>query len=199
MDGHSKVNLTKRSDGEIYPSRAEPQQSVPQFHVYQQPQQPPQPVYQQPQQPQQSVYQQPIFQATKFCKYCGQTILREAVICPHCGCQVEEMKTNFSGNQPVIINNNNNNNNNNNVVGAPQYVAVGNRKNKWVAVLLCLFLGHFGFHRFYEGKVGTGILYLFTLGLCGIGTLVDLIILLCKPNPYYVEQLNRCRWGECHK
>ncbi len=179
MDGHSKVNLTKRSDGEIYPSVAAPQQSVPQF---QQPQQPPQPVYQQPQQP---VYQQPVYQATKFCKYCGQSIHSEAVICPHCGCQVEEMKTNSAANQPIIINNNNNNNNNN-FVGAPQYVAVGNPKNKWVAVLLCFFFGYLGFHRFYEGKVGTGILYLFTLGLCGIGTLIDFIILLCKPNPYYV-------------
>ena len=31
-----------------------------------------------------------------------------------------------------------------------------------------------------------GILYIFTLGLAGIGVLVDLIVLLFKPNPYYV-------------
>ncbi len=64
--------------------------------------------------------------------------------------------------------------------------AVGQPKNKWVAFLLCLFLGVLGAHKFYEGKAGMGILYLFTAGLCGIGALVDLISILLKPNPYYV-------------
>ena len=59
-------------------------------------------------------------------------------------------------------------------------------KDKWVAVLLCLFLGGIGAHKFYEGKIGMGILYLFTVGLFGIGWLVDFIVLLMKPNPYYV-------------
>ena len=48
-------------------------------------------------------------------------------------------------------------------------------KSRTVAILLCLFLGTFGAHHFYEGKIGKGILYLFTLGLLGIGVLVDLI------------------------
>lgn len=48
-------------------------------------------------------------------------------------------------------------------------------KNKWVAFFLCLFFGFLGVHRFYEGKIGTGILYLLTLGLCGVGVIVDLI------------------------
>ena len=48
-------------------------------------------------------------------------------------------------------------------------------KSKVVALLLCIFLGGLGIHRFYVGKVGTGILYLFTGGLFGIGTLVDII------------------------
>lgn len=49
------------------------------------------------------------------------------------------------------------------------------RKNKMVALLLCIFLGELGIHRFYVGKVGTGILYLFTCGLFGIGWIVDII------------------------
>ncbi len=44
-----------------------------------------------------------------------------------------------------------------------------------VAFLLCLFFGTFGAHRFYVGKVGTGLLWLFTLGLCGVGWLFDLL------------------------
>jgi TM2 domain-containing membrane protein YozV len=49
----------------------------------------------------------------------------------------------------------------------------------WVLALLCFFLGEFGIHRFVVGKIGTGILYIFTFGLFGIGILVDFIMILC--------------------
>ncbi|MCD8049374.1 MAG: TM2 domain-containing protein [Clostridia bacterium] len=58
-------------------------------------------------------------------------------------------------------------------------------KNKWTAFLLCLFLGLFGAHKFYEERILLGIVYLCTLGFGGIGVIIDLIILLFKPNPYY--------------
>lgn len=114
---------------------------------------------------------------TKFCKHCGAKIPEDAVLCTACGRQVEDLK---NSTQPsIVINNANNNTNMNGVAG-------GNAKNKWTAVLLCLFLGGVGGHKFYEGKVGMGILYIFTVGLFGIGVFIDLIILLTKPNPYYV-------------
>ncbi len=51
--------------------------------------------------------------------------------------------------------------------------------NRWIAFLLCFFLGVLGVHRFYVNKVGTGVLYLLTAGLFGIGWLVDLIMIAC--------------------
>lgn len=109
----------------------------------------------------------------------------DAVLCTKCGRQIEEIKTT----QPnVIINNDNsskntnaNVNKNTNMVGY-----MGKPRSKTVAILLCLFLGYLGAHKFYEGKTFMGIIYFFTLGLFFIGVIIDLIALLGKPSQYYV-------------
>lgn len=74
--------------------------------------------------------------------------------------------------------------NNNQQGPQPQVVIVQQQpavsaKSKIAALLLCIFLGELGIHRFYAGKVGTGIIYLLTGGLCGIGWLVDVITIAC--------------------
>jgi len=51
-------------------------------------------------------------------------------------------------------------------------------KDWLVTLLLALFLGSIGVHRFYAGKIGTGILQLITLGGCGIWTLIDIIMIV---------------------
>lgn len=124
---------------------------------------------------------------TKFCKHCGGKISEKAVFCPLCGCQVEEIVSqNNNHNQPIIINNSNTNVNSATAVAAVGGVVVGSPKNKWVALLLCICLGVFGAHKFYEGKILTGILYLCTVGICFIGVIIDIIALLGKPTTYYV-------------
>ncbi|AWY06869.1 MAG: TM2 domain protein [Caudoviricetes sp.] len=121
----------------------------------------------------------------KFCQHCGQAIDKDCVVCPKCGKQVGQIKQD----QPQIVINNSNDsintnaNVNTNINRAGGY---GQLRNKWVAFSLCLFLGYFGVHKFYEGKILMGVVYLFTLGLFGIGWFIDLIVILLKPNPYFV-------------
>lgn len=50
--------------------------------------------------------------------------------------------------------------------------------NRWLLAVICFFLGYLGVHRFMVRKIGTGIIYLFTLGIFGIGVLVDFIMIL---------------------
>lgn len=52
--------------------------------------------------------------------------------------------------------------------------------NPIVELILCIFLGFLGIHRFYAGKKKSGLVYLFTLGLCGLGWIFDIIVLLVK-------------------
>ena len=59
-------------------------------------------------------------------------------------------------------------------------------KDKLTAILLCIFLGWFGAHKFYEKKIGMGILYICTGGLWGCGVIIDFLVLLFKPRKYYV-------------
>ncbi len=61
--------------------------------------------------------------------------------------------------------------------GAPNVAATQKTSQKTMvaAALLCFFLGTIGIHRFYVGKIGTGILMILTLGGLGIWTLIDLV------------------------
>jgi len=72
----------------------------------------------------------------KFCRDCGETIKKEAEICPKCGVR---QKT-----QPSP---------------ASQRASV-NGKNRATATILTFFLGGLGAHKFYLGQVGQGIVYL---------------------------------------
>lgn len=127
--------------------------------------------------------QEPLMPGKKYCKYCAKQIPKEAVICVHCGCQVETIS---SPPPNIFVNNNNTGAPNNHYYKQTPPLKQGKRKDKWIAFTLCLLFGFLGVHKFYEGKVSIGIAYMFTFGLFGIGWLVDIIAILRKPDPYYV-------------
>ncbi len=116
--------------------------------------------------------------------------------CNSCGAPVENGKCTYCGktftNEEMIKQaweENRNTNESSDKTGwnvAPPSIIKSKRIDKNVALLLCIFLGYLGMHKFYEGKVGMGILYIFTMGLFGIGWVLDIIIIAGKTNPYYV-------------
>jgi TM2 domain-containing membrane protein YozV len=60
----------------------------------------------------------------------------------------------------------------------------------WVAYLLWFFLGLIGVHKFYVGKIGMGILYIFTGGIFLIGWIIDLFTLPSQVRRFNEEVRN---------
>lgn len=131
------------------------------------------------------------------CPSCGEHITPGAAFCPHCGASLpktaQELKDARAQaaakaqqapqpapqQQPTIIINNTNTNTNTNTNKTPTGVeAMTSPLSRWLALALCFFLGGLGVHRFYVGKIGTGILYLCTCGLFGIGWIIDFFAIL---------------------
>lgn len=84
-----------------------------------------------------------------YCKNCGAEIENTAVACPKCG----------------------------SLTGVNGGLAVSDKK-RLVAFFLCFFLGGLGVHRFYVGKIGTGIVMLLTIGGLGIWSFIDWIMII---------------------
>ena len=106
-----------------------------------------------------------------FCSICGSDA-KDANFCPVCGSAVNVSQPAPPPQTTYVTNNY--------APVAPPYGTVPvSDKEKWVAFILCFFLGYLGVHRFYVGKIGTGVFYLLTGGFFGIGWFVDWIVILC--------------------
>ena len=105
-----------------------------------------------------------------FCENCGNEIESNARFCPSCGAEQGRKINAPDQPQPVPK-----------WDGASESKGNISPKSRLIAALLAFFLGWLGIHRFYVGKVGTGILQILTCW-CFIGeiwALIDFIIILC--------------------
>ena len=143
----------------------------------------------------------PLLQAK--CTNCGANLQvdaeKEAAVCPYCNTPyvVEKAIANYymniaqengqaniggieqAGNVVYNVNiyNNHTHQEKTAIVANNTQINMKSNKERLVAFLLCLLFGYFGVHRFYVGKKGSGILWLCTVGLCGYGWIIDLVLI----------------------
>lgn len=114
-----------------------------------------------------------------FCRNCGNEVSDKAIMCVACGtppkassnyCYNCKAETNPGSSICMKCG-----------VGLGRVLANNTEGKDWLTtLLLCLFLGTLGIHRFYTKHIGIGIAQLLTLGGCGIWALVDLIMIITE-------------------
>lgn len=114
-----------------------------------------------------------------FCSACGKPVPDQAAVCLSCGAAVTQQPAKSAkrfcsncgaeaqANAVVCVK-----------CGVALPTPAGEPGRDFLTtLLLAIFVGWIGVHRFYTGNTGVGIAQLFTLGGCGIWTLVDIILI----------------------
>lgn len=115
------------------------------------------------------------FYSGNTCPRCGKLISAK-YMCPKCRSAVMGNFCQNCGTRLIIPTTE--------VMAIPVVLDDSSDKSKWVAFFLCLFFGELGFHRFYVGKIGTGILWIFIslitffIALWWVAPLIDIIFIL---------------------
>jgi hypothetical protein len=108
-----------------------------------------------------------------YCRNCGNEVSEKAIMCVACGtppkagnkyCYNCKSETNTSASICMKCG-----------VGLKDGGIDGEGKDWLTTLLLAIFVGGFGVHRFYTGHTGVGVVQLLTLGGCGIWTIIDVI------------------------
>jgi TM2 domain-containing membrane protein YozV/ribosomal protein L40E len=112
-----------------------------------------------------------------YCRNCGNEVSEKAVMCVACGTPpnagnkfCHNCKAETSPGATICMKCG--------VALKADNPVTGESKDWLTTLLLCLFLGEFGIHRFYTGHTGIAVVQLLTLGGCGIWALVDLIMII---------------------
>jgi TM2 domain-containing membrane protein YozV len=111
-----------------------------------------------------------------YCKNCGNEVSEKAIMCVACGTPplagdkfCYNCKAETTANASICMKCG---------VGLKAGKPINGESKDWLtSLLLAIFLGCFGIHRFYTGHIGIGVVQLLTFGGCGIWALIDIIII----------------------
>ncbi len=127
------------------------------------------------------------------CTYCGKFFCADCLVdvkgrsyCrEHVSVAFDEVEKQQVNSQPIVINNNSNATSSAAAAASAAAVSGGHGngrvvspKSKMLTLILAIFGGFFGIHQFYAGNIMSGLLYMFTCGLCGVMWIIDIIKIL---------------------
>lgn len=105
--------------------------------------------------------EEPNTAATVYCPDCGAPMAPDDRFCSSCRWDAER-PTEHAQRQPPK---------------SPRNLGTPSDKNRLTTLILCIVAGFMGVHRFYAGRAGSGVLWLLSFGLLGVGWIYDIVMI----------------------